>query len=101
MSDTVKVPDATTQTKRRIVLANTISKTEVKPFLTRLSSKPIQCGCWVNVCFSLNGFVMASKGQKYRSLEGMSVAGTYKLRRIFTTKSILIDFEGKEFDMYE
>jgi hypothetical protein len=69
------------QTKRRIILSNTISKTETKPFLIRMSSRNIQCGCWINACFSMNGFVSGSKGHKYRSLEGLSI-------RIFTTKTI-------------
>jgi hypothetical protein len=76
------------QTKRRIILSNTISKTETKPFLIRMSSRNIQCGCWINACFSMNGFVSGSKGHKYRSLEGLSISGTYKIRRIFTTKTI-------------
>jgi hypothetical protein len=42
---------------------------------------------------------MGSKGQKYRALEGISIAGTYKLRRIFTTKNINVSSTDSEFNI--
>jgi hypothetical protein len=103
LTDSTRVFLPLTQTKRRISYSHTVSKVEAKPFLLRLPSRPLQSGCWTTACFNLNRIAATFKGNQFLSLENITISGTFKLRKIFTTKSsIIVEKEHgvKSLDMY-
>ena len=71
------------QTKRRIILSPSTTKTEIKPFFVKVPCQ-VQEGCWNNLAVDLCSFIEAFKGQTYRSLDAIYLTGHFKLRRIYT-----------------
>ena len=66
------------QTKRRIILSPSTTKTEIKPFFVKVPCQ-VQEGCWNNLAVDLYSFIEAFKGQTYRSLDAIYLTGHFKL----------------------
>ena len=72
------------QTKRRVILSPSGTKTEMKPFFIKTPLSGWKENSWNNLCIDLYSYISAFKGQTFRSLDAINISGHFKLRRIYT-----------------
>lgn len=79
-----------TQTKRRIIFTNTVSKLEKKPFFVRMPSQEFKREVWLNLCFDLQSFMkLFQKCPEFQCFEGLTIGGNIKVRKIYLSKNSL------------
>ncbi|KAI8843938.1 hypothetical protein BJ741DRAFT_589608 [Chytriomyces cf. hyalinus JEL632] len=75
------------QSKRRFFLSTAARETKITALHVTLPIGFIKRGMWLNLCFDLLSLVGDSfKGQTFRCLDSISIAGNYRLRKVFTMK---------------
>ncbi|KAJ3406382.1 hypothetical protein HDU80_011394 [Chytriomyces hyalinus] len=89
------------QSKRRFFLSTAARETKITALHVTLPIGFIKRGMWLNLCFDLLSLVGDSfKGQTFRCLDSISIAGNYRLRKVFTMKLPPPDTTD-DYDLYD
>lgn len=77
------------------MLSPATHKLEIKPFFVKMPCPNYSEGTWNNLAIDLYSYIEAFKGQTYRSLDSITISGNFRLRRIYTSSSEMLEGEGE------
>lgn len=78
-----------------MILSSAAARTELKPFFVKTPAGGFKENAWNNLCFDLYSYMAAFKGQSFRSLDAIHLAGHFRLRRIYTAAAEPLEGEGE------
>ncbi|KAI8930032.1 hypothetical protein BC831DRAFT_164348 [Entophlyctis helioformis] len=86
------------QNHRRFFISTAHRELKVTALHCGIPLVNIKRGVWINLCLDMVSLVSDNyRGQMFRSLDGISILGTFRLRRVFTLKNQPPDTTGDDF----
>mmetsp|Transcript_39044 Transcript_39044/g.34728 ORF Transcript_39044/g.34728 Transcript_39044/m.34728 type:complete len:177 (+) Transcript_39044:1-531(+) len=79
----------TNKNKRRLNFTSNVKTVDKNYFHAKIPVDYFKRGIWMNMSFDLLNLFELFKGQTFRSLDGFTISGIFKLRKIFTMKNPL------------
>lgn len=91
----------TSKTKRRLMFSAASKEIVINPLHSRIPLLNVPIGVWINLSIDVLSFVAECfKSQTFRSIDFISVSASCKVRRIFSMRNSLMEYERNTTDEF-